>query len=302
MGTPSSISNSIASPLFASPKPIAKELSFTEGPVWHPSGRLFFSDIPQETIYCWAPVDPEAGDGVLTTAFSGSSCNGLVSLSNTELIVCGHSARSVFTVDLVTGRRGRTLASTFGGARLNSPNDAILVPDTNLLIFTDPAYGIRPAEQVLPHRGLYILAVDDPDTLWLLDDRLQTPNGLCLNPAQDALFVADSEANRILRYPFGMRTRSPADRRSGGTQIAWVGEPELFANVAIPDGLLCDQDGFVYAASHVSDGGVHIFRPDGAHTAHIHTPEAASNCCLGGIDGRSLFITARETVYCALRV
>ena len=40
-----------------------------------------------------------------------------------------------------------------------------------------------------------------------------------------------------------------------------------------------------------------IFAPDGKRIGKINTPEGAANLCFGGEDGRTLFITARKSLY-----
>lgn len=39
----------------AEPERITDGYQFTEGPVWHSSGYLLFSDIPANTVYKWEP-------------------------------------------------------------------------------------------------------------------------------------------------------------------------------------------------------------------------------------------------------
>jgi gluconolactonase len=42
---------------------------------------------------------------------------------------------------------------------------------------------------------------------------------------------------------------------------------------------------------------VHIFAPGGALIGKILVAEAPANLCFGGDDGRTLFITARKSLY-----
>jgi gluconolactonase len=43
--------------------------------------------------------------------------------------------------------------------------------------------------------------------------------------------------------------------------------------------------------------GVHIFAPDGSLIGKILTPEGPANLAFGGPDGKTLFITARKSLY-----
>ncbi|MFM8333987.1 MAG: SMP-30/gluconolactonase/LRE family protein, partial [Opitutaceae bacterium] len=46
-----------------------------------------------------------------------------------------------------------------------------------------------------------------------------------------------------------------------------------------------------------SGDGVQIFGTDGKLIGRILLPEAAANLCFGGPDGRTLFMTARTSLY-----
>ena len=68
---------------------VVSGFQFTEGPVWHPDGYLFFSDIPANTIYRWAPGETEA------TVYRRPSnhSNGLTLDAQGSLIACEHDRR-----------------------------------------------------------------------------------------------------------------------------------------------------------------------------------------------------------------
>jgi gluconolactonase len=67
-----------------------------------------------------------------------------------------------------------------------------------------------------------------------------------------------------------------------------------------PDGLKVDVDGRLYVAVA---GGVWVLEPDGRLLGILSTPKRPSNLAWGGPDGRSLAITAVDTVHVArLRV
>jgi gluconolactonase len=61
-----------------------------------------------------------------------------------------------------------------------------------------------------------------------------------------------------------------------------------------PDGMKVDVSGRVYCTG---PGGVWVFEEDGAHLGTIVTPEKPANCAWGDDDWRSLYITARSSVY-----
>jgi gluconolactonase len=55
-----------------------------------------------------------------------------------------------------------------------------------------------------------------------------------------------------------------------------------------------DVKGHVYTTSSV---GVTVLRPDGKIIGTIETPESPANCCFGGESFKTLFITARTSLY-----
>jgi gluconolactonase len=68
--------------------------------------------------------------------------------------------------------------------------------------------------------------------------------------------------------------------------------------VGVPDGMKVDVEGRVYCTG---PGGTWVFAPDGTKLGVIQTPEVPANIAFGGPDLRTLFLTARTSVY-TLRV
>src|SRR2546425_6467417 len=62
----------------------------------------------------------------------------------------------------------------------------------------------------------------------------------------------------------------------------------------VPDGMKVDVAGRVYCTG---PGGTWGFAPDGTNLGIIRTPEIPANLAFGGADMRTLFLTARTSVY-----
>jgi gluconolactonase len=60
------------------------------------------------------------------------------------------------------------------------------------------------------------------------------------------------------------------------------------------DGLAIDAQGNVFVTT--SDG-VEVFAPDGSRWGAIEVPEQPANCAFGDADHRTLYITARTSLY-----
>src|SRR5262245_52131312 len=168
---------------------VATGFRFTEGPLWDPRTKsLLFSDIPADRIYRW-----REGAGVEVCREPSGKSNGLTWDLEGRLLACEHARRRI----------SRTLADgsivpvveTYGGRRLNSPND-LVVHSTGAIYFSDPPYGLtsefgEPGEAEQPLNGLYALLPGAAEPVLLADD-FDRPNGLAFSPDERLLYVADT--------------------------------------------------------------------------------------------------------------
>ena len=271
---------------------LAEGFLFTEGPVWVPEGYLLFSDPNANTIYRWSDND---GLSVFRTksGYTGSDIgeygqpgsNGLALDREGRLTINEHGNHRVSRLEK-TGAL-TVLADRFDGKRLNSPNDLVYKSDGSLY-FTDPPFGLPKfaddARKELPFSGLFRLA---GETLQLVGRDLNGPNGLAFSPDEKYLYVGNwDEKNKVvMRYavkPDGTLAKGEVFFDMTGAS----GEDAL-------DGVKVDERGNVYVSG---PGGLWILSPDGKHLGTIVTPEHPHNFAWGD-DGRSLYVTARSTLY-----
>lgn len=253
---------------------VATGFRFTEGPVWHPDGYLAFSDIPADTIYALRGPEPE-----VYRRPSGNA-NGLAFDRQGRLVACEHGNRRVSRTE--ADGSVRALATHYRGKRLNSPNDLVVKSD-GAIYFTDPPYGVRPERRELDFQGVYRIGPDGGLTL-LVDDFVK-PNGLAFSPDERILYVADTERDHLRAF----------DVKEDGT----LANGRMFVQVEAPDqlrpdGVKVDTEGNVYVAAA---DGVRIFSPAGEHVETIRLPARPANLAFGGPQGRTLYVTARESVY-----
>lgn len=259
----------------AEPERIATGFQFTEGPVWHPDGYLLFSDIPANRIYRWTP----GGKLEVFREPSGNS-NGLTFDRRGRLIVCEHGNRRVSRTE--PDGTVIPLATHYRGKRLNSPNDVVVKSDGSIY-FTDPPYGVQPEQRELDFQGVYRLAPDG--TLTLLVDDFDRPNGLAFSPDEKILYLDDTARRHVRAF----------EVRPDGTLANGRVWAELHSESrGGPDGMTVDLKGNLYVTG---PGGTWVFDPTGRHLGTIVTPEQPANCAFGGPDQRTLFITARTSVY-----
>lgn len=261
---------------------LATGLGFTEGPVWLPrEGILVFSDIPKDQLLRWSP-----GGGIAGFREPSRNANGNTLDLQGRLLTCEHSGRRV-------ARREAdgtlvTVVDRFEGRRLNSPNDIVVKADGTLW-FTDPEYGLKtnPATKQREGKeqpGNFVYRHDPATgtTTAVVRDFVQ-PNGLAFSPDEKLLYVADSGAPRHIRV-FAVGADGRLDAGRVFCQLDKGG----------PDGIRVDREGRVWSSS---GDGVQIFQPDGRLIGRILLPESAANLCFGGPDGKTLYITARKSLY-----
>jgi gluconolactonase len=271
---------------------LADGFLFTEGPVWVPDGYLLFSDPNANTIYRWADND---GLSVFRTksGYAGldigdyrqPGSNGLALDSEGRVTINEHGNRRVTRLEK-TGAL-TVLAERYDGKRLNSPNDLVYKSDGSLY-FTDPNFGLPKfaddARKELAFTGVFRLA---NGKLQLLSTDLSGPNGLAFSPDEKYLYVGnwDDKKKVVMRY----EVAADGSLSSGAVFFDMTAAP---GEDAI-DGIKVDQLGNVYVSG---PGGLWILSPDGKHLGTIVTPEHPHNFAWGD-DGRSLYLTARSTLY-----
>ncbi len=266
-------------------KIMASGFGFTEGPIWHPiKQRLLFSDIEGNVQY-W--IDPELGQPSPTIFRTPSNqSNGNALDNNGNVISCEHATSAVVRHDH-SGKVVTLLANSFEGKSLNSPND-VIVDSKGWVWFTDPTFGrIREKlgilrDQELNFQGVFCIAGEE---LKLISSKLQQPNGLCLSRDERQLYVNDSWDPSIHCFDLDAKGNVLSEKR-------WIdisGEGE-----GVPDGLKMDVADRILCSG---PGGIHVLSPERILLGIIRVPEAVSNFCFGGIDGSTLFITARKSVY-----
>jgi gluconolactonase len=259
---------------------LATGFVFTEGPLWHPDGFYYFADIRRNVLHRLTPgKEPE-----LVRANTGEG-NGTTFDLQGRLILCEGGNRRL--TRMAADGRVEILMDRFEGKRLNRPNDVVCKSDGSLY-FTDPGLRVPLADRELPYAGVYRIA---PDGATALVADCEYPNGLAFSPDERVLYVANTRWTQYIHA---------IELDAGGSMV----RRRIFADMSsdetdgVPDGMKVDVQGRVYCTG---PGGTWVFAPDGARLGIIRTPEIPANLAFGGPDLRTLFFTARTSIY-TLRV
>lgn len=261
---------------------LAEGFQFTEGPLWCRDGSLLFQDIKAERTY---RLDSSGSLSVLRERTGAA--NGQTFTKEGRVVFCEQNGRRVSRMDR-DGGHVETVAETWSGTRLNSPNDIVARSD-GLLFFTDPPYGVAADKRSLQFQGVYALELNGsgPFEPRLLVDDFDKPNGLGFSPDEKTLYICDTARYHVRAFDV---TSSGALEAGSGRIFATV-DPEEQGG---PDGMKVDQEGRVYVAVAL---GIWVFEPGGKLLGIIATPKRPSNLAWCGPDARSLAITAVDAVH-----
>jgi gluconolactonase len=124
--------------------------------------------------------------------------------------------------------------------------------------------------------------------LRLVSRDLLGPNGLAFSPDERFLYVDDWDPEKkvVMRYEV-QRDGSLANGRVFFDMTGAPGEEAL-------DGLKVDALGNLYVSG---PGGIWVISPDAVHLGTLRAPRLAANFAWGGEDGKTLYLTARSTLY-----
>jgi gluconolactonase len=241
---------------------------FLEAPAFDSEGHLWVADIPWGRLFRIAP------DGAVELGgeYDGWP-TGMKFLADGRLLIADHK-RGMMLFDPGSGRTEpwfeRYQLEPFKGC-----ND-IAVARNGDLYFTDQGQSGWQS----PTGRLYRVR-SGSGRLELLLDNLPSPNGLVLNKAESALYLAVTRANAIWRVGL----------HADGT-IGKVGTFVQMSGGNGPDGVAIDEDDNI-AVCHVGFGAVWLFSRLGEPMLRINSPVGVhtTNIAYGGSDRRTLFIT-----------
>ena len=260
-------------------KKVTGDCKFTEGPAYSPKGFLLFSDIPNSRI---VRVNPDGSVADFLKP-SGAS-NGLVFDASGVLYACQGGTRRIVRISIPESKtdvKVESLCDSYDGKPLNSPNDLAL-DGSGGLYFTDPRYG-QDMKIDQPCMGVYYIDASGKTTR-VIEDRVR-PNGILVTSDMKTLLVAEPNKSELWSYSI------TGPGQLGPGRLIFTGDTTVDGGG--PDGMALDAEGNIYATYK----SLVVLRADGTLIGRIPVPEQPANCTFGGPDGKTLYITARTSLY-----
>jgi sugar lactone lactonase YvrE len=244
-------------------------LSFPESPRWH-NGRLYVCDWAAQELVA---VDLEGNRELIANVPSFPFC--IAFGPDDRLLINSAAHKAVLT--LTPNGELETYADLSALGRV-PPNNEIVVDGRGNAYVNGGGFDLSKGEPPAP--GLIALVTPDGKATEVADG-IEFGNGMAITPDNRTLIVAESYATRLTA--FEINEDGTLEHRR-----VWadVGEDP-------PDGICLDADGAVWYADVPHKHCVRV-REGGEVLDRIEFDRGCFSCALGGSDGKTLFVAARE--------
>ena len=276
---------------------------FTEGPAYHRDGSVFYTDIQNNRILRLAP-----GADVADTFLNPSGrANGLMFDAHGFLIACqgnekgGLGGRRLVRIDPIS-KKQTVIADNYEGDRFNSLND-LCIDKSGRIYFTDPYYSPDRSMLEMAEEGVYRVNSDGTGLVRILDNKIVSrPNGISITQDEKTLYVVDNNPTVPQRKLWAFNLDA------AGLVTGKPRELHDFGAGRGGDGMCMDSVGNLYVTAGANrkypnqnldnPAGVYVFSSAGKLLEIIKIPEdMVTNCCFGGSDMKTLYITAGKTLW-----
>lgn len=270
-------------------------IPITEGPVWD-GKHIYFTHIHASTIFRY---DPKT-DAITPWRTGLDRTNGLAFDAQGRLFGCCQGGRRMMRFD--PDGKNVVVADKVDGQRLNTPND-LAIDRKGRIWFTNPwnEGNVDKTEiEELDNRSVLRMdpQKDGQYTVTRVTFDTTQPNGILVSQDQNTLYVAESGYDKDIARE--LRAYPIKDDGSLGpykTLFTW-GADHQGAHRGI-DGMCLDAAGNIVATAgwEVAGAGpmIYVFSPTGrvleTHPVPANRP---TNCCFGGPDMTTLFVTSVE--------
>jgi sugar lactone lactonase YvrE len=244
-------------------------ISFGESPRWH-DNRLWFCDWGAEELIA---VDEHGDSEVIVEVPSFPFC--IDWTPEGRLLINAARQRAVLTL-----APDKTLVTYADLSALSDhpPNNEIVVDGRGNAYVDGGGFDMMAGEPPAP--GMIALIAPD-GTARQVADGIEFGNGMAITADDRTLIVAESYANRLTAFEI-----APDATLQNRRVWADLGD-------GVPDGICLDADGAAWYADVPNKRCVRV-REGGVVLDMIDVDRGCFACMLGGFEGRTLFIVARE--------
>ncbi|MFT3864997.1 MAG: SMP-30/gluconolactonase/LRE family protein [Solirubrobacterales bacterium] len=242
-------------------------IKFAESPRWH-DGRLWFSDVHDYAVKC---VDLD-GREARVAAVPGRPA-GMGFLPDGRMLLATALDRKLVTVD--TGSGEVTEVADLSGLAQGALNDMVVDPGGRAYV-GDVGFQFG-KDQPRPGRVILWTEEDGPR---VAAEETTFPNGCAVDG--DRYVLAETLARRVTEFAVAA-DGTLTDRRV----LAELDDP--------PDGLCLDAEGCVWVAQPEESRYLRLDRAGAVDRAVDSADPFAVTCVLGGVDGRTLFLSSADT-------
>jgi sugar lactone lactonase YvrE len=259
------------------PTLFAEGFLFPEAPRWHAGrGQFFVSDIDRGQVFA------VSADGQRQQAYQGPDWVSGTAFENEDtLLVTNARSRSLVRVRLDQPDAAAEMIASLAEIAPYGINDMIRTPTGVCFIDTVSFDFVAYARGEIASQPSVLARVDADGKVLVATADVNFPNGMVITPDGKRLLVADSIDQCV--YAFNIAADGTLSART------------CFASLPgeMPDGMCLDMSGAVWVAVHgrvvrVAEGGTVLDEIDMGATS-------ATAVALGGLDGRTLLITASDS-------
>ncbi len=250
--------------------------AFPEGPVVV-GDTLYYAQYGDSRVMTW--------DGKENKVFweqEGCGPSAIAVYGEGFLITC-YDANTLVTLTKA-GKKDQVIDMDTRGEGLLGPNDATPDGKGGLYVTASGPWESAPIVGEIYH-------LDPAGTLTLLADDMHYPNGIALSPDGKLLYIAESEAGRVITFAVD-EDGNLGDRRSF-VVVRFV-DPVSGVD-AYPDGLKIGPDGNIYIGQF-SMGRIVVVSPAGDFVEAHDVPSPAAPNLAFSKDGKTIFIMAVDDV------
>jgi sugar lactone lactonase YvrE len=253
----------------ADPHLIMAGISFGESPRWH-DGRLWFCDWAAEELIA---LDPDGSSEVVAKVPSFPFCIDW----RPDGVLLINAARQQAVLRLEPDGKLRSYGD-LSGLSDRPPGNEIVVDRHGNAYVNGGGFDLMTGEDFAP--GMVALVAPDGSSRQVAGD-LAFPNGMAISADDATLVVAESYAKRLTAFKI-------APDGSLGDRRVWADLGD-----GVPDGICFDAEGAVWYADVPNRRCLRV-REGGEVLQTVELDRGAFACMLGGSEGRTLFIVARE--------